>query len=122
MAKRRPTDVLHVSIVDHFIRKRPLDSPDPKVEWNDGNTPPYRGEVALYYPRTLPRTPANELVLAVAQVKQQSNLARGLPELNALIARLRPEQAEYYFELAEAWRNSGRPDRAIELYEEAGRR
>src|SRR5438105_1538916 len=34
MAKRRPTDVIHVSIADHFIRKRPLDSPDPKVEWN----------------------------------------------------------------------------------------
>jgi predicted CXXCH cytochrome family protein len=123
MQKRRPSDVIHVTVADHFIRKRPpLDSPDPNVEWNDGNSPPYRGYVALYYPPTLARTPGNELALAVAQVKQQSNLARGLPELDALIARLRPERAEYYFELAEAWRNSGRPDRAIPLYDEAGRR
>jgi predicted CXXCH cytochrome family protein len=123
MPTRRPSDVIHVGIADHFIRKRPqLDSRDPTVEWNDSNAPPYRGYVGLYYPSTLPATPANELALAMAQVKQDSNLARGLPQLDALITRLPPENAEYYFELAEAWRKSGRLDRAIELYQEAGRR
>ena len=38
----------------------------------------YRGPVVLYYPETLPHTPENDLDLAVAQVKQDCNLAEGI--------------------------------------------
>jgi hypothetical protein len=54
MPKRRPSDAIHVMVTDHFIRKRPeADPPGPLVERHDGNTPPYRGEVVLYYPSKL---------------------------------------------------------------------
>src|SRR5439155_20014653 len=57
-----------------------------------------------------------------AQGGQKSSPDRGIAQLAAAIEKYRPERAEYYFELADAWRKSGKWDKAIPLYEEAIRR
>ncbi len=120
MPKRRPSDAIHTSVTDHLIQ--PLPAPDPAgslVEKHDGNTPPYRGRVELYYPARLEKTPENELHLALAQVKHDANLDRGLRELEAAIARHAPTRAEFYFELAEGYRRAGNLQKAIAYYKQS---
>src|SRR5690606_9311415 len=73
----------------------------------------------LYYPQQLPSTEESELYLAMAQVKQFSNLEGGIPRLAEALDRYRPEAAEFYFELAEAYAHVGQFDDAIQRYEEA---
>jgi tetratricopeptide (TPR) repeat protein len=123
MPRRRPSDAVHTVITDHYIRARPTpDRAGPLQEEHEGNTRPYSGEVTLYYPATLPPTPQSELYLAIAQVKQQSNLPDGLRRLERAIEQYRPAGSEPYFELAEAWWLAGRTDRALPLFEQAAKR
>jgi predicted CXXCH cytochrome family protein len=120
MPKRRPSDAIHTSVTDHFIQARPtVDPTGTLVEKHDGNTPPYRGRVSLYYPAGLEKTAENELYLALAQVKHDANLDRGLHELEAAIARRAPARSEFYFELAEAYRRAGNLQKAIAFYEQS---
>jgi predicted CXXCH cytochrome family protein len=121
MPKRRPSDAIHTLVTDHFIQTRPpADPAGPLVEQHDGNTSPYRGRVELYYPTKLEKTSENELYLALAQVKHDANLDQGLRDLEAAIARHAPAHAEFYFELAEAYRRAGNLPKAITFYEQAG--
>lgn len=118
MPKRRPTDAIRTLVTDHFIQMRPApELTAPLVEKHEGNTPPYRGKVELYYPAKLEPTAERELYLALAQVKHDANLAQGLPELEAAITRHAPAQAEFYFELAEAYRRAGNHQTALTFYE-----
>jgi predicted CXXCH cytochrome family protein len=120
MPKRRPSDAIHTSITDHLIQTRPAADPrGPLVEKHDGNTPPYRGGVSLYYPIKLEKTPENELYLALAQTQHDANLDRGLREFEDAIARHAPSRSEFYFELAEANRRAGNMGKAIAFYEQA---
>jgi predicted CXXCH cytochrome family protein len=120
MPKRRPSDAIHTSVTDHFIRARPAADPaGTLVEKHDGATPLYRGRVSLYYPAKLEKTAENELYLALAQVKHDANLDQGLRELEATIARHASARSEFYFELAEAHRRAGNPQKAIEFYEQS---
>ncbi len=120
MPKRRPSDAIHTMITDHFIQTRPAADPrGSHIEKHDGNTPPYRGRVSLYYPAKLEKTAENELYLAVAQVKHDANLDRGLRELEAAIARHAPARSEFYFDLAEAYRRAGNLQKAIAFYEQS---
>ena len=120
MPKLRPSDAINVRATDHLIRKAPApDPPDPTAEKHDGNTPPYRGTVFLYYPSRIEKTPDRELYLAIAQVKHDANLEEGLRQLEAAILRHAPTNAEFYFELADAYRRTGRLEKAITYYEEA---
>src|SRR5215813_1009936 len=120
MPKRRPSDAIHTSVTDHFIQARPTADPTGTlVEKHDGNTPPYRGRVSLYYPARLEKTAENELYLALAQVKHDANLDRGLRELEAAIARHAPARSEFYFELADAYRRAGNLQKAIAFYEQS---
>jgi tetratricopeptide (TPR) repeat protein len=120
MPKRRPSDAIHVMVTDHLIQKRPATGQSgPLVERHDGNTPPYRGRVELYYPSRLEKTPENELSLAVAQVKHEANLDEGLRQLEAAIIRYAPVRAGFYFELAEAYRHTGNLQKAIAFYEQS---
>src|SRR5207249_2925989 len=107
---------------DHYISARPTLSSAPVIEEHSGNTAPYSGEVALYYPRSLPATAENELDLAIAQVKQQANLRAGLSRLERAIERYRPERSEPYFEIAEAYWRAGRSEKAISFYRQAAGR
>ncbi len=124
MPKRRTDDVVHVVMTDHYIQRRkpardllaPLAE---KIETNDNS---YRGPVDLYYPPTLQDGAQQELYLAVAQVRQGANLTEGTARLEAAIQKYHPAEGEFYFELAEAYRKSGKPEKAIDMFEQTIRR
>ena len=82
-------------ITDHLITARPSFQ-DPTREDPDG-APPYAGSVALYYPRQLSKSPDNELLQAMAQVREQSNIPTGLIRLAQVIQRFTPQRSEPYF-------------------------
>ena len=117
MPQRRPSDAIHVTIADHLIQRKPVaQTPGPLEEKPPA---PYRGKVALYYPASLADPAASELYTAVAQVVGQANLAQGIPLLEAAIARWKPTQAQFYADLAAAYRLTGAVDRATDLYRQA---
>jgi tetratricopeptide (TPR) repeat protein len=122
MPKRRTEDAVHVVMTDHYIqrRKSSRDLLAPLREAEDKRA--YRGEVALYYPPQLPRTPESELYLAVAQVEHGANLKSGIPRLQQAIEKYTPDQPEFYFELAKAYSKAGNEDEAIRWYDETLRR
>jgi predicted CXXCH cytochrome family protein len=124
MPKRRTEDVVHVTATDHYIqRQKPADDLlAERPERQETGSSAYRGPVVLYYPETLPHTPENDLDIAVAQVKQSSNLREGIERLSAAIAKYSPERPEYYLELAEALQSSGQLAKALPVYREAVRR
>ena len=111
MPKRHTDDAPRITMTDHLIRRRPGATGQPKG--------PYRGDVVLYYPPELSRTPEGELYLAVAQVKDGSNLAAGIPRLERAIRKHRPARGEFYYELAEAHRKADNQSKAIALYHQA---
>lgn len=117
MPQRRPSDAVHVTIADHLIQRKPvLPTTGPLQEKPPA---PYRGKVALYYPEAIADPAASELYTAVAQVVGQANLAQGIPLLEAAIARWKPTQAQFYADLAAAYRQTGAVDRAADLYRQA---
>ncbi len=120
MPKRRTEDVIHVAMTDHRIQRRP--PPGNLLAELAERQDHYRGPVVPFYPRVLPRTAEGELYLAVAQVKQRSNLKAGIAQLTAAIARHSPARAEWYLELAEALENDGQAAKALPWYREAVRR
>jgi predicted CXXCH cytochrome family protein len=124
MPKRRTDDVVHVVMTDHFIQRRKpaRDLLAPLKERHETEETAYKGPVVLYYPPQLPATPESELYLAVAQVKELTNLEEGITRLAAAIQNHRPEGGEFYFELAEAYGKAGRVQEAIRFYQEAVRR
>jgi predicted CXXCH cytochrome family protein len=121
MPKRRTEDVVHAVATDHYIqRQKPAgDLLAERPERHEAGADAYRGPVVLYYPESLPHTPENDLDLAVAQVKQGSNLTRGIAQLAAEIEKHSPQRAEYYLELAEALQNDGQLAKALPLYRAA---
>ena len=124
LPKRRPSDAIHTSVTDHFIQARPpaATATATAIELHDGNAAPYRGPVDFYYPAQLRDKSEQELYRALAQVKHDSNLTTGLPALESALKRYEPRQAEFYFELAEAYRRAGKQAQAAEFYELAGQR
>jgi predicted CXXCH cytochrome family protein len=122
MPKRRTDEAVHIVMTDHLIRRRQLTTGDPLAEKDvSSETPaaPYRGEVVPYYPAQLPATPDNALDVAVAQLRDRSNLQAGLPRLAALIEKYRPQAAGYYADLADGYLAAGDGTRANLNFEEA---
>ena len=120
MPKRRTDDVVQVVMTDHLIQRRPLkrDLLAALAEKPENDATHYRDEVVPYYPAAdMP-----ELYAAVAQVAEGSNVAKGLPRLAAALEKHRPEPAQFYFELAEAFVKSGDLKGARKHYEETLRR
>jgi predicted CXXCH cytochrome family protein len=124
MPKRRTDDVVHVVMTDHYIqRKKPnRDLLAPIQERHDSEETTYHGPVVPYYPQSLSGRPDSELYIAMAQVKQLTNLKEGIPQLTAAIEKHRPDHPEFYFELAEAYASRGSNDEAIRYYESAVQR
>jgi tetratricopeptide (TPR) repeat protein len=124
MPKRRTDDVVHVVMTDHYIQRRKpaRDLLAPLEERRDTEETAYHGPVIPYYPKELPATGESELYLAMAQVKQFSNLREGIPQLEAALNQYHPENAGFYFELAEAYVQACHLDKAIRRYEEAASR
>jgi predicted CXXCH cytochrome family protein len=124
MPKRRTEDAVHVVMTDHFIqRQQPRrDLLANRTEAESLKQGDYRGEVVLYYPPALPPTAENELYLAVAQVKQGSNVTAGIRRLEQAIEKHRPQRPEFYHELARAYSMTGNHDADIRWCREALRR
>jgi predicted CXXCH cytochrome family protein len=123
MPKRRSEDVVHAVMTDHYIQRR-LPARDllaEIAERRQSDATAYRGEVVLYYPRSLPK-PEDELYLAIAQVSEKSNLSAGITRLSTAIDKYHPVRAEYYLQLGDALSSGGRSAEALPVYEEALRR
>jgi len=123
MPKRRTDDAVHVVMTDHLIAKRPPagDLLAEKAERAETAGSSYQGEVVPYYPSKLASTADNDLTVAVAQVRDQSNLKKGVPELAAEIAKYRPTRPGYFAELGEGYADLGDTASAIRSFEEASR-
>jgi tetratricopeptide (TPR) repeat protein len=124
MPKRRTEDVVHSVATDHLIqRHKPAgDLLADRAERHESGDSAYRGEVVLYYPADLPLSPTRELYTALAQVIDRSNLEKGVPRLAGALQRFPFARPEFYFQLGEALRNSGRAAEAVPAYREAIRR
>jgi predicted CXXCH cytochrome family protein len=124
MPKRRTSDVIHAVMTDHRIeRRRPegdLLAARPERDTSDGAQ--YRGEVVPYYPDPLQKSAENEMYAAIAQVRDKSNLAGGIPRLTRAIDAAKPRRPEPYFELAEALHAQNQREKAVAAYREALRR
>jgi predicted CXXCH cytochrome family protein len=124
MPKRRTDDGVHIVMTEHVISRRPpagnllADKPE-RVETQADK---YQGEVVPYYPANITPTADNELVVAVAQVREQSNLKGGLPLLASAIEKYHPEKPGYYAELAQGYLAAGDSASAVKYFEEAAKR
>ena len=102
MPKRRTEDAVHVVMTDHFIRRtqpqRDLLAPIAETATPEGSVT----KVALYYPAKAPLTPAAEISMAEAQVKDN-----GISRLQALLERYQPNSPEPYLVLADAYDREG---------------
>jgi tetratricopeptide (TPR) repeat protein len=109
MPKRRAEDVVHVVMTDHLIQRRP--PANPLAEFPERHDPglEYRGEVVPYGDK-------DDLYTAVAQVTHSSNLAGGIPRLQAEIASRKPERPEFYMELGDALQRAGRSEESAAAY------
>jgi tetratricopeptide (TPR) repeat protein len=121
MPKRRTEDVVHVVMTDHLIQRRPpardllaqLEERHPKEQEE------YRGEIVPYYPATLPKTGADALYRAFAQLAMGNNLRAGISELSRLLAIQQPREPEWDIQLGEARLANGEPLAAIAAYQSA---
>jgi len=123
MPRRRTDDAVHVVMTDHLIARRPPagDLLAEKPERAETAASSYQGEVIPYYPAKLTSTADDDLILAVAQVREQSNLKAGLPLLASQIAKHHPTQPGYYAELAEGYLAVNDTASAIRSFEDASR-
>lgn len=124
MPKRRTEDAVHVVMTDHYIQRQPLRRAllAQRTEAESLKQGDYRGDVVLYYPPTLPSTPENELYLALAQVRQGTNLTAGIRRLEQAIEKYRPKRPDFYYELARAYSMTADHDADIHWCREALRR
>ncbi len=124
MQQRRTDDVVHVVMTDHLIRRQPLTRVlfADMNEHHEAEVTNYEGEAVLDYPRHLPATPENRLYMAIAQVRDKSNLNKGIPQLASILTTQHPVNPEPYLELAEALKSAGQLRKAVPLYEESLRR
>ncbi|BDC50625.1 hypothetical protein F183_A29410 [Bryobacterales bacterium F-183] len=112
MPKRRSEDVVHAVMTDHLIQRQAPPNALAPIAEKHGPAYDYRGEVVPYGPK-------DDLYTAVAQVTHGSNLQKGIPQLQAEIARRKPEQPEFYMELGDALQRAGRSTEAIAAYRTA---
>jgi tetratricopeptide (TPR) repeat protein len=119
MPKRRTDDVVLAVMTDHLIQR-----PKPGANLLAAKLPSpaatYHGEVLSYYPSQV-EDPRDALLVAAAQVLNNSNLTAGIPRLTDELAKGNADAAAY-LALGDAWRHSGRPDQAALAYEQAAKR
>ncbi len=121
MPKRRTVDVVHAVMTDHRIqRMKPAGDLLAEIaEVPERAENGYRGPVAPYYPKPFPGSGEDRLYLAVAQVRDGSNIAAGVEQLAAEIAKQHPRAAGFYVELGDALRAKGDDAAAATAYEQA---
>jgi Tetratricopeptide repeat len=109
MPKRRTEDAVHVVMTDHFIRRQPLTG-NPLAEIAERHDK-LNGPVKLLYPPSLPETPDNALLLAMAG--EDTNV------LQSAMDRSRAKYPEPYLRLAGLFEKSGRRADALRTYAKA---
>ncbi len=120
MPKRRTEDIVHIVMTDHLIQRKPpagdllADLPE---HHEDARTS-YHGEVVPAYPNPLPNTTENRFYLALAQIRDQANLA-ALPAYKQELTALNLTRPEPYLELAQALRAAGKLQPALAAYQDA---
>ncbi len=118
MPKRPADDVIHVTVTDHRIQRKP--SPDSfAANRKEALPPPYAGEVVLSYPAVPSAGSDAGILRAVAQVKRLANVPAGFDMLEGLLRDTRPPMARAYYEMAEASFTAGRVGRSAPYYQEA---
>lgn len=126
MPVRRTTDVVHVVMTDHLIQRRKpegdLLAAVPEIQENSANR--YRGEVVPLYPKPV-SGPENELLVAIAQVQDGSNLRAGLPRLAKALSNVYSNRTpsatipEPWVEYGAALQRDGQIAKSIAAYKEA---
>jgi predicted CXXCH cytochrome family protein len=121
MPKRRTVDVVHAVMTDHRIQRvKPAGDLLAEIaEVPERAENGYRGPVVPYYPKPFPSSGEDRLYLAAAQVWDGSNVAAGVEQLSAEIAKQHPRAAEFYIELGDGLRLKGDAGRAVTAYEQA---
>lgn len=109
MPKRRAEDVVHAVMTDHLIQRRPPPNLLAELPERHDAGLEYRGAVMPYGDK-------DDLYTAVAQVSHKSNLEGGIPQLQAEIARRKPERPEFYMELGDALQRAGRSEESAAAY------
>jgi Flp pilus assembly protein TadD len=117
MPKRRTDDAVHVVITDHLIRHSPPPSDlKPKAEKHGR----YSGPVRLSYPPKLAGGPMDQIYLALGALSAaKAQMPAAALNLEAAVTAARPEPHQFYAQLADAFRQTGRRDKAIRYYREA---
>ncbi len=117
MPKRRTEDVVHVAMTDHKIVRRPPpgDLVAQRREKTDAEQT-YQGAVIQVYPAP---EPADEIMTAIAQVREKANLEAGIRRLEAALRKQPPRSLEAPFELGQALKAVGRNEDAIKAYRKA---
>jgi Flp pilus assembly protein TadD len=121
MPKRRTEDIVHMVMTDHLIQRKPpagdllADLP----EHHETAATSYRGEVVPAYPSPLPPTLENRYYLALAQIRDQANLLKGLPEFQKALTAWNPTRPEPYLEFADALRAAGQTKSALAAFQAA---
>lgn len=109
MPKRRAEDVVHAVVTDHKIQRRPAANLVAEFPERHGPQWEYSGEVVPYGDH-------DDLYSAVAQVTHQRNLERGIPRLQAEIAKQKQERPEFYMELGNALQHARRSEESAAAY------
>ncbi len=121
MPKRRTEDIVHIVMTDHLIQRQPPSGDllaDLPEHHEDADTS-YRGEVVPAYPVPLPDTPENRYYLALAQIRDFANLAKGLPLFEKALAAWHPARPEPYLDWGEALRAAGQTKPALAAFQSA---
>lgn len=120
MPKRRTEDVVHAVMTDHYIQRlKPNQDLLGPLEEKDFYNRRYQGEITFFTPLGVPDDTRSELYLSVAQVKHSANLDNGIPLLEKAIEKYQPEEAEFYFELGDAYAKREQFDKAISMHRKA---
>jgi predicted CXXCH cytochrome family protein len=124
MPKRRTDDIVHMAVTDHLIQRN-IPAGDllaDMAEHHEDSTTSYHGEVVPYYPDHPPNTMEDRYYLALAQVRDGANLAKGLPAFENALEALHSPKPEPYLDFAQALRAAGQPARALAAFQDSLRR
>lgn len=119
MPKRRTEDVVHVVMTDHLIQRRAPENLLADLLKGDRTETEYYGEVVPY---GAPDLPADDLYTAVAQVAAKTNLAGGVPRLEAALAERQPASAVFYLQMGDAYCSTNQYAKAVGPYQQAAAR
>jgi tetratricopeptide (TPR) repeat protein len=119
MPKRRTEDVVHVVMTDHLIQRRAPANLLADFPKGDRTETDYQGEVVPY---GTPDLPADDLYTAVAQVAAKTNLAAGVPRLEAALAERQPASPVFYLQMGDAYCSTNQYAKAVGPYQQAATR